>query len=200
MRFTDGYPPAETVPVTRDFKVCGDEKVSEEFVVDPATKGLENVVVSLADVKRGKPFAEEEVSLTQKACAYTPHVLLVPAGQPFKILNEDGLLHNFHTYGKANPPINRAQPKHRTEMTVQLDHPETVLVGCDIHNWMSAQIVVEDSPYYAVTDETGAFELDDVPPGDYDIIASHEGVGEMRKKVSVAPGGTAEVAFRITPR
>lgn len=35
--------------------------------------------------------------------------------------------------------------------------------------------MVVSHPYYAVTDLSGRFELDDVPPGDYEVVAWHEG-------------------------
>ena len=39
---------------------------------------------------------------------------------------------------------------------------------------MNAEILVVPHPYYAVTDESGRFELPDVPPGQYEIVAWHE--------------------------
>jgi hypothetical protein len=40
---------------------------------------------------------------------------------------------------------------------------------------MHAELLVVPHPYYAVTDESGHFELTDVPPGKYEIVAWHEG-------------------------
>lgn len=40
---------------------------------------------------------------------------------------------------------------------------------------MSAEMMVVQHPYYAVTDESGKFEFTDVPPGTYQIVAWHEG-------------------------
>lgn len=37
-------------------------------------------------------------------------------------------------------------------------------------------------PYYAVTDESGSFELTDVPPGTYQIVAWHEGWNLLGKE------------------
>jgi hypothetical protein len=82
--------------------------------------------------------------------------------------------------------------------------------------------MVADSPYYAVTDAAGKFELDGVPPGKYEIVAWHEGwhvVGEQatfdvstsrkvdrpifsepktwQKEVTVSPNGTTIVDFTV---
>ena len=52
------------------------------------------------------------------------------------------------------------------------------------HNWMNAAILVVPHPYYAVTDETGKFELTNVPPGDYEIVAWHEGWKLLRQEAA----------------
>ena len=87
---------------------------------------------------------------------------------------------------------------------------------------MNAEIFVIDHPYYAVTDESGKFEVTDVPPGDYELVAWHEGWKLLRqentvdvlterkvqrpifseprtweKQVAVHPGDTAVVNFAI---
>jgi len=93
------------------------------------------------------------------------------------------------------------------------------------HTWMNAQMLVVSHPYYAVTDESGHFELSDVPSGEYTITAWHEGWSVSRregsydvlteqrverpvfapprswdKKVRVAPNTTAAVNFIISEK
>ncbi len=52
-------------------------------------------------------------------------------------------------------------------------------IGCDIHKFMNAKAVVLDTPYYAITDEQGKFEIKDVPAGvDVYVVAWHEEAGE----------------------
>ena len=90
---------------------------------------------------------------------------------------------------------------------------------------MNAEMMVVSHPYYAVTDEDGSFRLTNVPPGEYQIEAWHEGwkvVGqgtlydvmtqvrvqrpvfsepvEWMKKVNVPASGTATVNFVISDR
>jgi len=90
---------------------------------------------------------------------------------------------------------------------------------------MNGTILVVPHPYYAVTDESGKFELSGVPPGEYEIVAWHEGWGVARrdgtfdvltqrrverpvfteprnweKKVAVGANGNAAVNFVISAK
>src|SRR5207244_1875581 len=57
-----------------------------------------------------------------------------------------------------------------------MQSPGLVNIKCNGgHVWMNAEIMVAPHPYYAVADESGKFELTDVPPGEYEIVAWHEG-------------------------
>jgi len=60
-----------------------------------------------------------------------------------------------------------------------------VNVKCNAgHTWMNTEIMVAPNPYYTVTDANGNFELTDVPPGEYEIVAWHEGWKVERQEVS----------------
>jgi len=43
------------------------------------------------------------------------------------------------------------------------------------HVWMNGEMLVVPHPYRAVTNEDGNFRLTNVPPGEYEIEAWHEG-------------------------
>jgi len=190
----------EKISVTKDQEVCGKtEKVDESLLVGP-NKGIQNVVVSITDIQKGKKMDETAATLDQKDCRYAPHVVLLPAGADLKIVNSDGILHNIHTYSTKNPSFNRAQPKFKKEIDEKFASPETVKLACDVHGWMSGWLIVEDHPYYAVTDANGTFKITDVPPGDYELKFWQETLGETTQKASVKPNEETKVSVEMTKK
>ena len=49
------------------------------------------------------------------------------------------------------------------------DKPGTVVIGCNIHDQMSAYIQVVDTPYFAKTDTSGKAVIDNLPSGKYNL-------------------------------
>ena len=189
-------PPPSPIAVNKDVTVCGREKhVSEDLVVGSGG-GIANAVVSLQGISSGKAFAADaRPVLDQRGCWFHPHVQVIPAGATLEILNNDGILHNVHTYPANNPPVNMAQPKFRKVLTTSFARPDVVKVACDVHGWMTAWIVVAGHPYHAVTGADGRFVLDGVPVGTYTLHVWHESLGTREQPVSVGPGGTVEATI-----
>lgn len=181
-----GTPPArKELQVTKDKEVCGKKQhMSWDLVVGP-NKGIENAVVRLIDISKGAKWASTKATMDQNVCEYTPHVVVVPAGGELDILNSDGILHNIHTYSKANPSINKAQPKFKKVLTEKFAKSEMIKVTCDAHSWMLGWLVVSDHPYVAVTNDKGEFTLGNVPPGTYQLEVWQETLGKKVQNVVV---------------
>lgn len=182
--------------VNQDEEICGQTtKLSPELIVDPASHGIQNVVVSITDISHGKAWSvpDEGFALYQEGCWFAPHVLVVPVGQSFDVLNGDGILHNLHTHGEENRPINKAQPGFLKRLKMSFRRAEFVQITCDVHDWMEGWVVAANHPYHAITDETGAFRLDNVPPGSYTLEFWHETLGKQSRQVQIAAGGAVQV-------
>ena len=173
-------------PVTKDAQICDpDSKKTvdlERLIVGPQS-GLANTVVYLKNISSGKALElpEQRRHLDQKHCRYVPHILLVPQNAILAMRSSDPTLHTVHmdgaaTYNLPFPFIN--QVVSRTMPSAGLAN-----VRCNGgHAWMNAEILVVPHPYYAVTDESGRFELTGVPPGEYEIVAWHEGWKVVRQE------------------
>jgi plastocyanin len=161
-----------------------------------ADKGIGYAVVSLKNVDGGRMNAQASVILDQQGCRFQPHVVLIPRGATLEILNNDKILHNVRTTSKKNPPFNKAQPKFLKKIKHTFKAaPEKIKVQCDAHSWMSAWIVVQEHPFYAVTDASGQFTLTDVPAGTYTIESWHEKLGAQTATVTVPATGTVTADF-----
>ncbi len=88
--------------------------------------------------------------------------------------SSDATLHTIHMEGAATYNLPFPFPNQVNSRTMST--PGLVTLRCNGgHVWMNAEMFVIPHPYYAVTDESGRFELSDVPPGTYQIVAWHEG-------------------------
>jgi hypothetical protein len=201
VKYSGQAPAPKKLDITKDKEVCGQKEHVDESLVVGSDGGVKNAVVAITNISQGKAMdTAQGPVLDQKGCQYQPHVVLVPANASMKILNPDGILHNIHTFSKKNPPVNRAQPKFKKEIEEKFAQPETFEVRCDAHAWMNGWIVVQDHPYYALTDDKGAFTLTDVPPGDYEIKVWHEKLGEQTQKVTVPAKGAAKADFTLAAK
>jgi plastocyanin len=198
IRFAGPALQQKTVPTTIDQYICGKEKLAEDLILS-ADKGIRNAVISLAkppSLERNEPVPAA-VELDQKECAFVPHVVVASINNPVSFLNTDRLLHNLHSTSKSNPRFNRAQPKGRT-IQVTFKVPEIIQIECDLHTWMSAWVVVGDHPFYTVTNEQGAFVLDNVAPGSYTLRIWQESLGTVTKEITVAPKVGADVMIELS--
>ena len=197
-----GEPPKlQKLMVIKDVKVCAKmDHFDERLVVDTA-KGIKDVVVWLDKVEGGKSLDSlgAEFILDQKVCAYNPHVLIVPINTPVKILNNDKILHNIHTYGVKNKPVNLAQPRFKKTIKMTFTEPEKVQVRCDVHGWMSAWIIAAEHAYYTITNEKGEYSLDGIPPGKYTLNFWQESLGEKELEVTIIEEQNVELDYAFEP-
>ncbi|MFT7663889.1 MAG: plastocyanin [Planctomycetota bacterium] len=169
--------------------------IKEEYIV-VNDGGLANVVISISKGIKGKFEGTGSVDLRQEGCQYIPHVLALQAGQSINIINDDGVVHNVHSYSKRNTAFNMAQPAGAPAIVKDMKRKDKMFpVKCDMHAWMNCQVVVFDHPYFTVSGENGAFEMGDLPAGKYTITAEHEKLGSQTAKVTVGDSGSQELNF-----
>jgi hypothetical protein len=172
-------PHLSSFPITKDPQVCDpDSKKTrdlERLIVGPQG-GVANTVVFIKSISSGKAFdlPPGRRSLNQHLCRYEPHILLVPESAALDMKSSDATLHTVHMEGAAT--YNLPFPFQNQVVSRDMNTPGLVNLKCNGgHVWMNAEMFVAPHPYYAVTDESGAFELTDVPPGEYQLVAWHEG-------------------------
>tara|TARA_B100000029_G_C17551800_1_gene950359 strand:- start:49 stop:801 length:753 start_codon:yes stop_codon:yes gene_type:complete len=186
VKYQGKVPSAKALKMDAD-PVCGSahkaKVFSESFIVDD-NLNLKNVLVWLKDVEYKGEIPSTPAILDQKGCIYDPHVLGVVKGQTLLIKNSDATLHNIHSMADKNDQFNFAMPKVVKEKeTVFNISEDPFYIKCDVHPWMKSWVLVQDHPYFAVTDEKGNFKIENIPPGTYEVIAWQEKF-KMKRSIS----------------
>jgi hypothetical protein len=183
-----GAPPErKPVKATKDEEVCAKDKefLTEDWVINPKNKGIQNVVVWLApEPKPGAPKAKDlppfdkkdihpdlakpakpAVEIDQPCCRFIPHVVVAQEGQNMIIKNSAPVPHNAKWTSRNNGEINPLIPAGGQFQVQQPLAAERfpINVECSIHPWMKAYVWVFTHPYFAVTDADGNFEIKNVP-------------------------------------
>jgi plastocyanin len=180
-------------------------RLGRYYIRDARTGELSEAVVALSGRRLkspdggGKPAT---VTVDQKNFQFTPETVAIRAGDRVRFLNSDDQIHNVKTN----------HPRHSFNITMPVDgeHVETFrsaggirrpyVLGCAFHSAMRAWVFVFDHPWFAVTAERGTFQLQHVPPGEYQLDVVHP-AGDLRTRetVTVVAGETTQVQVRLHP-
>ena len=162
-------------------KACGLTILNESMLINKGK--IKNVVVSLHGNNLKRKTGEHK--LDQKKCRYEPHVIAMPVDSELKIHTSDPVNHNIHTYSFENDPMNIMFIPDQEEYSQEMEEAEIIKVECDLHNWMTAWIVVTPNGYSDVSSSDGTFLISNIPPGKYELTAWHETLGSQTKSVIV---------------
>ncbi len=201
----NGRVPKRTIIPTRDKSICGGMRKEPKILVGP-DKGVEEGIVYLKKVKKGKPWTEESSKvpvLNQEKCRFSPTVQIIRKGK-IAIVNSDPVLHNTHGYlckklGKQckRTVFNLALPNQGQRIEKNMKRPGTVKVDCDAHGWMLGWMQVVDNPYYALTDADGKFSITQVPPGKYTLVAFQGYTGGIEIPIVVKAKEKLEITAEL---
>lgn len=188
VKWSGPLPHLAAYPITKDPAICDPDSHKtrdlERLIVSPQG-GVANTVVFLKNISSGKAMEMPEPLrfLDQRHCRYEPHILLVPQSEILKMKSSDATLHTVHMTGAAT--YNLPFPFPNQVISRPMQSAGLVDLKCNGgHVWMNAELMVVPHPYYVVTDESGRFELNNVPPGSYEIVAWHEGWDVVRQEAA----------------
>ncbi len=141
-------------------------------------------------------------------CSFGPFTGVIQADEPVRFVNRDPIKHTLHTYSLKGRKANIMRTMHTQSLRAQgqtdkvfpakkLRRASAVVLTCDRHDFMENWLYMVKNPYYAISDESGNFEIGQVPPGDYDMVAWHPVLGTKKQRVTVTPGGRLPVDFEF---
>ena len=168
--------------------------------IEGKVTGMKGKSVVYVDAIAGKTFPapKDHPVMDQKGLMFSPHIMVVQQGTTVDFLNSDTVQHNvFWTAIGGDKKLGHnlgTWPKGE-KRSFTFDKPGVVPVLCNVHPEMAGYVVVSPTPYFAETDDSGAYKIKDVPDGSYTVTAWHEGAKNQSKPVTVAGGGKADFAL-----
>ncbi|APW43975.1 methylamine utilization protein [Rhodoferax saidenbachensis] len=128
------------------------------FLESPAAKAL------------AKPVAGTDIAQSGKQ--FVPLISVVPVGSLVQFPNRDTVRHHVYSFSPAKTfelKLYTGTPAN----PVLFDRPGVVVLGCNIHDFMTAWILVVETPFYGKTNDTGSVTLAAVAPGNYKLRSWH---------------------------
>jgi plastocyanin len=193
VRLGGAAPLPASLAVSKDRQACGESVPDETLQVKDGL--LANAVIQVRGL--ASPPAPARGRLDQVGCRFAPHVQALPRGSTLDIASSDPVLHNVHGWVGRATAFNQAMASKGQQVAKVLERPGIIQVRCDVHDWMSAWVLVTEGPA-AVSGADGRFAIAGLPAGRYTVLAWHERYGELVVgEVEVPATGAAalEVAF-----
>ena len=169
--------------------------------INGKVSGVSGESVVYVDVVQGKTFPAptNHPLVDQKGLMFTPHITVVQQGTTVDFQNSDSVAHNvFCTSVGGNKKLTHnlgTWPKGE-KRSFKFDNPGAVPLLCNVHPEMAGYIVVSPTPYFATTDKSGEYKIENVPDGNYTVTAWHEGAKGQSKPVAVA--GDTKADFTLS--
>ena len=136
--------------------------------------------------------------IEQQDQEFRPYVTPVVVGTRISFPNHDTVQHHVYSVSKPKPfeiPLYRGESKE----AVLFDHPGIVTIGCNIHDWMIAYVLVLATPYYAKSADAGIAVISSLPPGHYRLEVWHPRLAaEVTRAVTVAETDTSPQVITMT--
>jgi plastocyanin len=159
----------------------------------------ESVVYVEAIAGKTFPAPTAKPVIDQKGLMFAPHIVAVEQGTTVEFLNSDKVAHNvfwISVGGNKKLGHNLGTWPQGEKRPFKFDNPGSIALLCNVHPEMSGYIVVSPTPYFAVSDKSGAYKIENVPDGSYSVTAWHEGAKNSTKPVAVA--GDSKADFTLT--
>jgi len=136
------------------------------------------------------------LKIEQQGETFIPHVLPVLKGSSVEFPNQDPIFHNVFSLSGTNTFDLGRYPTGESK-SVTFDKAGIVPVFCHLHSDMSAIILVLDNPFFAVPGTDGKYQIDNIPPGTYTLVAWHERSEQIELQVEVVQGQATELNLTV---
>jgi plastocyanin len=157
------------------FVLCGHAigATVEATVSAPNGNPLEDAVIVLEPLSAVSHTSNRKpVTIEQRDREFVPYVTVIQTGTAVEFPNRDLIKH--HIYSFSPPKIFEIKLyAGKPGQPVVFDKPGEVVLGCNIHDWMEAYILVVNSPYFGKSGSDGKASISNVPAGRYQLRLWH---------------------------
>ena len=173
-------------------------------VIDSKGRPVRDAVVTFRPAgSPARPPVAGSYSVSQKDMQFRPFVLVVPVGATVSFPNLDPTRHHVYSFSPAKKFELKLFAKDQSRSVV-FDKPGVVALGCNIHDAMTAFIMVADSRWTAKTGANGIVRFADAPNSPGRVVVWHP---YLRAKANVVEqafaagnrNATFTVALRAPP-
>ena len=155
-------------------------------VTSPTGAAVPDAVVYALPVAKAVLVGHKVATMDQKNRVFVPHILPIQTGTWVEFPNSDDIRHQVYSVSpvkKFQLPLYKGKPA----FPIQFNAAGVVVLGCNIHDWMSAYIVVVDTPYFAKA-ENGRVSIPDVEAGQYTVRVWYPEMGEEPAPAAITVG------------
>lgn len=163
---------------------------------------VEHVVISAFAQNTGHQHSIPPNKITvidQVDREFINHVTPIQVGTAIDFPNHDQIRHHVYSFSPAKNfeiPLYKGSPAN----PILFEKAGVVSLGCNIHDWMSAYIVVIDTPYFTTTDANGQATLE-LPSGEYEIRYWHPNIdgksGDVTQMIKLEPGSAENISIQL---
>lgn len=164
-------------------------------LVDQKNQPVADAAVSLVplDASAPLPAPAEPVVIAQQNQEFSPYVTVVATGTAVTFPNDDKVQHHVYSLSKAKR-FEFARYAPGKKESIVFDQQGVVALGCNIHDWMVAYLVVVPTPWFAKSDPAGGAAAK-VPAGRYRVEVWHPRLSAPQtREITVPAAGDAAVA------
>ncbi|MSU65655.1 MAG: hypothetical protein EXS38_06055 [Opitutus sp.] len=178
--------------------IAGGAEVAFKFV-DQKSQPVADAVVSLIALEptgQAAPPAAPAVIGQQKQ-EFSPYVTAVQVGSAVDFPNRDTVGHQVYSSSKIKKfelPLYVGEARE----PIVFDRPGIVAIGCNIHDWMLAYVVVLETPWFAKSAADGTAKIANAPPGRYRVEIWQPRLDKrMTRELTVTAGAAAPTAVTL---
>lgn len=155
------------------------------------------VYLELLDASRsGAEGSPRAVRMRQRDARFAPPFLVVAAGTPVEMANDDAIYHNVFSYSRPNDFDLGLYPAGDTR-TLVLKHAGVVKLYCSIHESMNATILVTPTRWFDVVDANGGYAVPGIRPGRYRAVVWAERLPVAVQEIEIGAGSSPTLDWVI---